>query len=237
MKTFIFDLDGTLLPMESQEQFIEAYFKALSLKMSTYGLNPQDFIKAVWTGTMAMIDNDGSKTNKDRFWEVFSKIMGEEVSNMEEEFEDFYRNEFIAAKATTSVNPLAKECIDRIKEKGYRLILATNPLFPQVATHARVRWAGLEPEDFEYITTYENSSYCKPNLKYYEEILKVCKLEAKDCIMVGNDVKEDMCAEEVGMQTYLLTDCLIKSMDDDINRYRKGSFKEFYEFVLACDKV
>ena len=115
MKTFIFDLDGTLLPMEI-EVFLKAYFKALSLKMATYGLNPQDFIKAVWTGTMAMIDNDGSKTNKIVSGKS-SKIMGEEVSNMEEEFEDFYRNEFIVAKATTSVNPLAKECIDRIKEK------------------------------------------------------------------------------------------------------------------------
>ena len=126
MKTFIFDLDGTLLPMESQEQFIEAYFKALSLKMSTYGLNPQDFIKAVWTGTMAMIDNDGSKTNKDRFWEVFSKIMGEEVSNMEEEFEDFYRNDFIAAKATTSVNHWPKNVSIELK-KGISTNPATNP--------------------------------------------------------------------------------------------------------------
>lgn len=28
-------------------------------------------------------------------------------------------------------------------------ILATNPLFPTVATKSRIRWVGLEPEDFE----------------------------------------------------------------------------------------
>ncbi len=35
MNTFLFDLDGTLLPMD-QDAFMEAYFHALSLKMLPY---------------------------------------------------------------------------------------------------------------------------------------------------------------------------------------------------------
>ena len=44
-----------------------------------------------------------------------------------------------------------------VKELGLRAVLATNPIFPAVATRSRIRWAGLEPEDFELCTTYENS--------------------------------------------------------------------------------
>jgi len=31
---------------------------------------------------------------------------------------------------------------------GFRVALATNPIFPAIATEKRIRWAGLTPEDF-----------------------------------------------------------------------------------------
>ena len=36
-----------------------------------------------------------------------------------------------------------------MKEKGLRTVLATNPIFPNVATVARTRWAGLSVDDFD----------------------------------------------------------------------------------------
>ena len=78
-------------------------------------------------------------------------------------------------------------------------MLATNPLFPPTATQSRIRWAGLTPEDFEFITTYDNSSFCKPNPDYYREILGKLNLNAGECLMVGNDVGEDMIARTLGM--------------------------------------
>lgn len=49
-------------------------------------------------------------------------------------------------------------------------MLATNPIFPKVATESRIRWAGLQPEDFELYTTYEKTCHCKPNPAYYTDI-------------------------------------------------------------------
>lgn len=231
MNTFIFDLDGTLLPMPDQELFLETYMKALSVKIISHGMDAKNLIKAVWTATGAMLKNDGSMTNEKRFWTVFSGLIGEEPDRLEQLFDQFYRNEFIAAKETTYSHPKAAECIKILKNKGYQVILATNPLFPRIATLTRMEWAGLNPEDFELITTYENSSYCKPNLEYYKEILSAINKEAGECIMIGNDVKEDMCTARLGMDTYLLKECMICSEEEDITGYKQGSFDDLLEMI------
>jgi FMN phosphatase YigB (HAD superfamily) len=178
-----------------------------------------------------MIENDGTMTNEQRFWTVFGSVMGEKALQLEPLFDEFYRNEFIQAKSTTKTHPHAKECIQLLKQKGYTIGLATNPLFPQIATHTRLSWAGLAPEDFDLITTYENSTYCKPKPEYYEEVLKNLGREAMECIMIGNDVKEDMCAAGLGMDTYLLTDCLICPEGEDITGYQQGDFDMLLSFI------
>jgi len=231
MDTFIFDLDGTLLPMPDQELFLKKYFDALTKKLTAYGIEPQRLVKTIWAGTMAMVGNDGSMTNEERFWQVFCEYIGKDARSFEPVFDDFYRNEFLESKIATGCNPIAALCVDLLKQKGYNLVLATNPLFPRIATHTRIKWAGLKPEDFDLITTYENSSYCKPNLKYYEEILAALGKKASQCIMVGNDVREDMCVASLGMDTFLLKDCLINSENRDISGYKQGNFDDLLNLI------
>jgi FMN phosphatase YigB (HAD superfamily) len=231
LNTFIFDLDGTLLPMPSQEAFLDTYFKAISMKMIPHGLDPQFLMKTIWAGTRAMMDNDGTMTNEQRFWEVYCQVMGPDAREQETIFEEFYRNEFVLAKSTTFTHPHAKECIRLLKEKGYQIALATNPIFPRIATLTRMEWAGINPDDFALITTYENSSYSKPNLKYYEEIVTQLGKLPSDCIMIGNDVKEDMCAGILGMDTFLLTDCLICTDETNYKHMKQGNFDDLLYFI------
>lgn len=227
----LFDLDGTLLPMD-QEQFVKTYFGLLVQKVAPLGYDAKQLIDSIWKGTYAMIQNDGSCMNYDRFWEVFVSIYGEEKLKDKEVFDSFYAHEFQAAKQVCGFNPLSKKIVDACKEKG-RVVLATNPIFPQVATHSRIRWAGLEPDDFEYITTYENSRFCKPNPYYYREILEQRNLDPKKCLMVGNDVQEDMITMDLGIDTYLITDCLINSKNKDLHAYKKGSMEDFLQFIAS----
>jgi FMN phosphatase YigB (HAD superfamily) len=223
--------------MPNQELFLDTYFKALSMKFQPLGYDVKELAKAVWVGTKSMLENDGTMTNEQRFWNAFCSMMGEEARQLETLFDDFYRNEFSLAKETTSTHPHAKKCIQILKDKGYFVALATNPLFPRAATHARMNWAGLDPEDFDMITTYENSTFCKPKLNYYREVLQNLGKQAKECIMIGNDVKEDMCAANLGMDTYLLKDCLICPEEEDISAYRQGDFDELLEFVRRLPKL
>lgn len=230
IKTVFFDLDGTLLPMD-QDVFVETYFKMLAKKMAPLGYEPKKLFDAIWGGTGAMVKNDGSRTNEEAFWNYFAGIYGQEALKDVPLFEEFYRAEFQEARSSCGFNPRAKATVDRLKEQGYRIILATNPIFPSVATESRIRWAGLEPADFEYYTTYERCRYCKPNPLYYREILTRQGCLPEETLMVGNDVDEDMVAESLSMKVFLLTDCLINKGNVDIARYPHGDFAELEKYL------
>ena len=231
LNTILFDLDGTLLPMPDQELFLKAYMKALAGRIAPLGYEPKKLIDTVLRGTGAVIANNGEETNEKVFWKFFCGVFGEEALHHLPVFEEFYRNEFQQVSVTCGCDARAAKLIAALTDKGYRLVLATNPLFPAVATHSRVRWAGMRAEDFEWITTYENSSFCKPNVRYYEEVVRKLSLDPAQCLMVGNDVREDMIAGKLGMKTFLLTDNLINREGEDIEKYPHGSFEELEMYI------
>lgn len=230
MKTVLFDLDGTLLPMD-QDKFIEAYMGTMAKKLTPHGYAPEVLAKGLFAGIKAMVTNDGTITNEKAFWNTFVGIVGEQVLQDMPVFDDYYRNEFQSVAEVCGYDARAKEIIDYIREKGHRVVLATNPLFPAVATESRMRWAGLEKDEFALYTTYENSSFCKPNPKYYLEILEKIGVVPEECLMVGNDVTEDMVAETLGMKVFLLTDCVINEENKEISGYPQGSFPELLAYL------
>lgn len=230
IKVVLFDLDGTLLPMD-QNVFAKAYFGMLAKKLATRGYEPNTLIENIWKGTAAMVKNDGSKKNEKAFWDTFVSIYGEKALSDFPYFEEFYKNDFDKIREFCGYTPAARNIVDDLKIRGKRVALATNPIFPSVATELRMKWAGLDKNDFELFTTYENSRYCKPNLKYYEDILTALGVDATECLMVGNDVKEDMIASELGMKVFLLTDCIINKDGADISVYPHGGFDALSEFL------
>ncbi len=228
--TILFDLDGTLLPMD-QDRFTEAYFKMLTKKLLPHGYEPKKLIDSIWVGTAAMVRNTGQQTNEEAFWKKFTELNGEQVLADKSLFEEFYQKDFQQVKDFCGYNPKAAQMVAALKQRGFRLALATNPIFPAVATESRIGWAGLAPEDFEWYTTYENSSYCKPNPDYYRVLLEKLKVQPEECLMVGNDASEDAAALKVGMSFFLLTDCLINKENKDISEYPQGDFDKLLEFV------
>ncbi len=209
VKVVLFDLDGTLLPMD-QDVFVKDYFGRLAKHLAPHGYDPKQLIDTVWKGTRAMVKNDGSCTNEAAFWKFFATVYGEKGREDEPLFAEFYRKEFDKVRASCGFRSESAEWVRELKAKGYRVALATNPIFPAMATEARIRWAGLEPSDFELYTTYENSTFCKPAPNYYFEVADKLGVKPEECLMVGNDVEEDMdAASEAGMAVRLLPDCLI----------------------------
>ena len=89
----------------------------------------------------------------------------------------------------------------------------------------------MQPEDFELFTTFEDYSYCKPNLDYYRQIMAKTGLSPEECVMVGNDVSEDMIAEKLGMKVFLLTDCIINKNNEDISCWPNGDFDRLREYI------
>lgn len=229
LQAILFDLDGTLLAMD-QDEFTNGYMATLTKKTSQYGYDSKELLKALWVGTGAMVKNDGSLSNKDRFWNTFAALLGSRVYEHISVFDSFYSNEFYEAVKFTSPNTEnAVEAVRLARQKAEKVILATNPLFPAIAVKTRLEWVGLRTEDFDDITTYENSSYCKPNPAYYTELAARNDLDCTRCLMIGNNVNEDiMPTSGMGMSGYLVTDCLIGDADESKPH---GAFPELLKYL------
>ena len=228
MKAILFDLDGTLLPLD-EKLFVDIYFTELSKVFSEYNIESNKLVEAIWTATHEIIKNDGKKTNEEAFWEKFKSIINIDLSNVKEVLEKFYANEFFTKlKKCSAENNLAKVAVNLAKKNGRKVVLATNPVFP-IDALVRLKWTGLDIDDFDYVTHYSNSSFSKPNPKYYLDLCKKLNVEPKDCLMIGNDERQDIfAASSAGMNCYLVTDYLYTYPECKVN-CEKGSFKDLIE--------
>jgi len=232
MKTILFDLDGTLLPM-NLEKFMKLYIGALTEKFRPY-LTPDRFKEKLWTATKSMIQNTGRKrTNESVFMDEFLKNLPMDRELVLTTFHQFYKNEFHVVRGSTWQDLNMIESVSILKEKEYQLAIATNPLFPREAVLQRVKWAGLNPEDFQFITTFELMHAAKPNTEYYEELMEYLDASPGETMMIGNDALEDLAAGNLGIQTYLLTDHLLNKEKQTVLPNQEGNSKEFLEFVKA----
>ena len=232
LSTVLFDLDGTLLPMD-QEVFVKAYLGLLSKRMAPHGYDPREIVDAVWKGTDAMVRNDGSRTNEAVFWNLFQARFGPKSLEDMPIFEDFYRTDFELARGSCGFTPEAARTLELCRELGLRTTLATNPIFPDVADASRLSWIGLKMEDFDLVTDMSNCCYCKPNPAYYKAILEQFGLEPEHCLMVGNNAKEDwQAASAAGIPCYLLTDNIINPDNIELT-CPHGSYADMVDYLRS----
>ncbi|NLK22306.1 MAG: HAD family hydrolase [Epulopiscium sp.] len=235
LSTILFDLDGTLLPLD-MEKFMSIYFGEMG-KFFADLINPKELVSSIWKATGDMVKNTDFRTNEEVFMESFEKYIGKDITQFKERFDYFYDEGFLAARDAVIEVPIIKDIVNLLKEKGYQMVIATNALFPKKAILHRIRWAGFNPEDFIHITSYEKSHYCKPQIKFYEEILQDIKKDSAECIMVGNDVEEDLVAGKLGMETFLIEDFVIRKGEDKIESTYKGTYEDFYKFVESLPDI
>lgn len=225
IRAILFDLDGTLLPMR-QEYFLRTYFGLLSEYVTPFGIDPKAFLNAMKVGIKVMLTNDGSVDNKEAFWNGFLSVFEGDKANILPLTDKFYYNDFKRMRQITAPNEAAKAAIEAARRKGRRVVLATNPCFPMSAQLERMSWICLSENDFDLVTSYENSSFCKPNPKYYLEICEKIGVAPEECLMIGNDESDDMKgASEAGMSCYLVTNNRI-TCDHYIWTGERGSFDQ-----------
>lgn len=235
MNTILFDLDGTLLPLD-MDSFTNIYFHEMG-KAFIDIIEPKELVKHIWASTSEMVNNLEYKTNEEVFMEDFKNRVSGSLEVYLERFEKFYDTDFLKVRAAVKTEPLMKKSVDLLKEKGYKVAVATNPLFPLKAIHHRINWAGFNHTDFEYISSYESNHYCKPQLEYYKEILESLNAAPEDCLMVGNDVQEDLVAGNLGIKTYLIKEHLLHRTKDEIHSDYMGNYEDFYKFVQELPEV
>ena len=231
IKAVCFDLDGTLLPMDI-DVFCRRYFGMLADKMVPYGYEKRAFIGAIMCGSKAMYQNDGTRTNEQVFWDSFAQSLGEGVRAHQRDFDAFYEDEFDLVREVCGFDESAARIVKTCQERGYAVAIATTPLFPEIATRKRLTWAGIDPKSVAFYTTYEDTHYCKPNKDYYMEVAARLGVAPCECLMVGNDVTEDMAARKAGMHVFLLVnENLINRADEDVTSYPRGSFDDLLNYI------
>ena len=237
--TIMFDLDGTLLQY-GQTAFIDAYLAELKKVFINIGLDAELSIKGIWVGTKAMVLNDGTVLNIERFWRAFSDYLGltyDQLKTVEAACDRFYSNEFNVVKSVMTPSDIPKRLVRAMAAKGYGIVLATNPMFPECAVKSRLGWTGLEIRDFQLVTHYANSTFCKPNPGYYREILAKINKTPQQCLMVGNNPAEDMSAGLLGIETFLMTGYLENEANMDITAFRRGNLAELEAYLTSFPQI
>ncbi|TCP53790.1 FMN phosphatase YigB (HAD superfamily) [Tumebacillus sp. BK434] len=231
LTTLLFDLDGTLLPMDN-DRFTKGYFKHLASSVA-HLLPPEQFVAQVWASTKAMVKSDDALLSNEQVFKAdFLQSLPVDEAAFFPIIDAFYAKQFGELSHLSEPTPLAREILLAALDKGYQLVLATNPLFPRQATLHRMRWAGIDDLPFALVTTYEDSHFCKPNPNYYREIVQKLGVSSESCMMIGNDAYEDLIAGTVGMQTYWVQNGEA-APEQRLPFDQQGTLQDLLEYVRA----
>jgi len=224
--TLLLDLDGTLLDIEVSF-FLGPMVEAMHDCFRDI-LDMDRFRRGLFGGTEAIMveSRPDGETNLDGFNRIFSDFTGMDITDIENRFRQFYSDVYPTLSSYGRPVGGALEFLSRAEKEGYTLCLATNPIFPTSAVHERVRWSGLDPEVFCFIPGLENMRTCKPRVDYYLELSSILDVVPSTCLMVGNDVQQDLSASEAGMGTFLVEGQIIDRGTSNFEPDARGSLED-----------
>lgn len=230
INTLLFDLDGTLLDVDL-DIFLKYYIQAVAARVAPF-VDPKAFIPQLLASTKAMVEDvNPQRTNQDVFLDHFFSHVHCPREVLMPVFDDFYARDYPRLRIHTRPNPASRAALLAAQSRGYGLVVATNPLFPLVAIRERLAWAGVDDFPYLLVTCYEDMHFCKPNLEYYEEICRMIGRRPDECLMVGNDVEEDLVASRLGIKTYLVTDRLINRRGIEPRADFSGTMADLADFL------
>ncbi len=211
--TLLLDLDNTLLSND-METFVPAYLQALAGHLQDT-VAPTEMLRTLMAATLQMQENrDPTRTLKQVFDAHFYPTLGLSADELRPAIERFYRQVFPSLRPLTRPRPQAVALVAEARRRGYTLVVATNPLFPHTAQRQRLAWAGLNPDDFAFITAYETFHFAKPSPAYFAEILARLGWPETPAVVVGDDEQLDIRpAQALGLLTFPIAQA------DDLRRF------------------
>ncbi len=230
-EALLFDLDGTLLNID-MDYFLPRYFSRMASMAKEHGYRGADrLVEQIWSSTEKMIANtDYDKTNEEVFFEDFYRCWPDPPEEFNRFFDTFYRDVFPQLNVFCQPFPGVQQMMESLFERGFKIVIATNSVFPLTAIQHRLNWAGVGHFNYDLITSYESMHYCKPHPAYYREICDVIGVKADNCLMVGNDTGEDLVAGQIGMKTFLVNDMLIDK-GAGLQPDWQGELKQLFQFL------
>ena len=231
MTNLLFDIDGTLLPLD-QEVFTATFVRLACEFFANDPVGGKHLPEYMTECVRSIVENDGSVTDETRFWTTMETFLPGKSVSVRKSFVRFYETAFQAAKNVSRPDPRIPSLLRKWKAEGYAMYVVSSPIFPRFVQDMRLAWTGFpDPEElFSDVTCSENASYGKQNPAFYLEFCERNSLKPEDCLMIGNDADEDGAAAETGMPVFLLTDCLLNRSGREISRFPNGSWKDLERF-------
>lgn len=204
--TVLLDLDDTLLNTRT-DAFISRYLKALGQALSQY-LPADKAISAVLAASKKMQENlNPDLSNYEVFYEAFWPYTNGAQAEVQAVIDRFYEETYPTLRQYVEPVAVARPLVAYLHATGYRVVIATNPLFPATAIKQRIDWAGVLDFPHALITTMDNMHFCKPAPQYYQEIMARTGSLPAQTMMVGDDLLNDIApAQSVGMRTWWVTE-------------------------------
>lgn len=208
LKGIFFDLDGTLLQVD-MNRFIPAYVEGLAEVCADLA-EPRRFTDVVLQATSALLRSErGDCSNQQLFHSAIERHLAISTDLFNQRLQRYCSDQLPALAPLITPHRLAPRILRGCFERGLKVVIATNPVFPRPLVEARLDWGAMGEFTFDLVTSYENSRFCKPNPGYFEDILQTLGLAPEHCLMVGNDTIHDLSARKAGIATYLLDTWLV----------------------------
>lgn len=229
-KALLLDLDGTLINLDL-ERFLKQYAKLLADSFAPE-VPPERFGPAFMEGVMAMLEGSSpDRVNGQRFYDRFCERVGVDQAWAQEQADRFYQEAYPALRAMVQPIPAAPRLVDQARKQGWMVVVATQPLFPLTAIVQRMRWGGLDPDAFDYITHMDAFHACKPNPVFFQELCQVIGVPPTRCVMVGNDVHDDMPAASLGIATFLAKEFILRADHPAPPPRAEGSLEDLLHLI------
>lgn len=131
----------------------------------------------------------------------------------------------IASTEYIRLYPWVKEALAELRSRGFRLWLLSNA--QQVFTAYELRLLGLG-EEFDGVLLSSDYGFRKPDLRFYNALIREHGLDPAQCLMIGNDRETDIAgAKAAGMNTlYMHTNLTPPHQAPANNRKSRGRHRE-----------
>lgn len=227
IKAVLLDLDDTLLTNDDAV-FLPAYaHKADTFFYEQIGVS--NIGRLAMQSVLAMLQSTAYHVNNtDIAIEFIAEKSGVSPEVLSPLFEIFYNTVFPTLEPLTQSKPEAAKLIQILQSQGIAVVIATNPVYPDIAIQHRLRWANI-PHEFDtyaLVTTGDRLHFIKPRAEYYAEILARIGVEPEEALMVGNSLENDIYpAAKLGLHTYQIVP------ESDAVSYESGTLSQFLSQV------
>ncbi len=209
IRAILFDLDETLLDLNLEAYVWTFSSQRVRLVSRIAGIAPPGVAVPYWRALTEMLGpRTDSLTNAAFLNRRFSQASGipvddPEIADCIAFFDAEVFNPLARASKTIGGRPRrgAHALLEMCQRLGLVTALATNPTFPGALTRERMAWAGISDYPFAHVSTMENSARTKPWGRYYTEVCAAIGVAPEQCLMVGNDPRNDIARDNIGLRT------------------------------------